>query len=125
MSALPDMIEHLQVDLQIHEDELILFYSLNDRVNELYGCILGLSDLTAPIIGNAIFGGMKMGIFDLMALLSLLYAIVLFIFNCGPHFVEDAKKFAEEHKRMRHSEVHLGTINLEQVKIRERRATIA
>ena len=103
--------------MHIHEDELILFYSLNDRVNELYGCVLGLSDLTAPIIGNSIHAGMGMGIFDLMALLSLVYAVILFIFNCGPNFVADDKKFKEDHKRMAHSDEYLGTVNLEDVQL--------
>jgi len=94
---------------------------LNDRVNEVYGCVLGLSDLTAPIIGNSLHHAMGMGIFDLMALLSLLYAVILFIFNCGPNFVADDKEFKEAHKKMEHSDAYLGTVNLEDVEIRERK----
>ena len=121
MATFPEILEHLQVDLYIHEDELVLFYSLNDRINELYSCVIGLSDLTTPLIGNSLFGAMGMKIFDLMALLSFLYAIAIFIFNCGPHFITEDAEFQEKLKRMRHSDVHQGTINLEDIKIKERK----
>ena len=104
MTTFPEMIEHLQVDLNIHKDDLILFYQLNDRVNEIFGCVLGIADLTAPIFGNLIHKEMGMAIFDLMALLSFINAFILFIFNCGCSFIRNDKKFKLQLKKMRDTE---------------------
>ena len=95
---IPEMLEHLQVDLKISEAKNEALYNkLNDKVNDLYGFIYALGDLSGPLIGAWLYGaaGMRHA-FDATALFAFGWALVLFVYNCGPNFIEENQRFEEE-----------------------------
>lgn len=95
---IPEMIERLQVQLQIAEGEdEVVDLRLNDQVNEAYTLIYALSSFVSPILGSQLY--LKYGFrttFDMVAAANLVYAGILFTFNCGPAVFLEDRKFKQE-----------------------------
>ena len=87
------------MDLQIHEDEEVLYNKLNDKVNDLYGFVFALTDFVSPLIGSKIYDrvGMRRE-FDYIAVFNVMIGIWFFIFNCGPDFIRENDIFVEQLK---------------------------
>ena len=94
---IPEMLERLQVNLNVAtgEDELI-DAQINDKCNDAYGLIYALSMFVGPLIGSAMnttFGSVKTC--DYLGFANLGFAVLLFIFNCGPFVYAENRKFQE------------------------------
>ena len=91
------MIERLQVDLKIREGENELVDgALNDKINDSYGFIFALSNFISPNIGASLIDNYKLNwrdICDYVANFNFIFAILLFIFNCGPFFIQENSIF--------------------------------
>ena len=92
-----------------------LFNSLNDKINEVFQAVFGLAEFTAPLFGNVLYLALNMSVFDLMSLFCLIYALVLFWFNCGAHFMSDDLNFKKELKKFQHSDEGGGVDDLENI----------
>jgi len=84
------MLEHLQVDLQIHEDDQKVFNELNDKVNDLYGFVFAFTNFISPLIGSKLYDhvGMRRA-FDCTSVFNMTIAVIFFVFNCGFNFKKD------------------------------------
>ena len=91
------MIERLQVDLQIKEGENELVDgTLNDKINDAYGFVFALSNFISPNIGASLIDNYKMDwrdVCDYVANFNFFFAILLFVFNCGPFFISENSIF--------------------------------
>ena len=89
---IPEMLERVQVDLNLVEGQDTHQLSvLNDKVNDAYGMAYALSQFVGPLIGGTLcdtFGPKETG--DYIAGFNVVFALILFVFNCGPRvFSED------------------------------------
>jgi len=91
------MLERLQVGLEVSEADEVLYGKLSDKVNDAYGFVYALSQFVSPNVGSAmqLSVGMR-ATFDYITLMDLLYALFLFIFNCGVFVVAENRRFVEK-----------------------------
>jgi hypothetical protein len=94
---LPDLIERLQVDLKIKEGENEEEEEmLNDKINDSYGIIYAMSNFVSPNIGSFLYENLQLSwplLCNYIGIMNFLFAIYLFIFNCGPNFLKEDKIF--------------------------------
>lgn len=92
---IPEMIERMQVKLNIREGEdEYVDAMLNDKCNDMYGLVYALSMFLGPLIGDALqsrFGYRTTC--DVFAYINFGWALILFIFNCGPMVIGENKRF--------------------------------
>ena len=83
------------------EDEAVDL-RLNDQVNKAYFLIYGLSSFLSPIIGSFIYTQFQMRkSFDIVATINVLFAVVLYAYNCGPDAVEENARFVQKLKNLK------------------------
>ena len=91
------MLERLQVDLEVSETDEVLYGKLSDKVNDAYGFVYALSQFVSPNVGSALQLGVGMrATFDFVTLMDLVYALFIFVFNCGIFFAAENRRFLDK-----------------------------
>ena len=74
-----------------------MYGKLNDKVNDSYGFIYAFTQFVAPLASSAVYDKWGMSTkFDITAIIFVCYAVVLMIFNCGPSFAAENRRFILE-----------------------------
>ena len=81
--------------------------ALNDKINEAYTLIFAISSFFSPLIGSKMY--LNYGFrttFDIIAGINVIFAIILFTFNCGFNVWNENRVFCEylEKKSERNTE---------------------
>jgi len=74
---------------------------------------MAFADFTSFLIGSNLYHSLQIGIFDLFALINLLYATILFVFNCGCFFRQENKQFKDNLANYLHNDNFEGNVNME------------
>ena len=74
-----------------------MYGKLNDKVNDAYGFVYALTQFIAPLVASQMYSAVGMqGKFDITAIMMFSFAVILMIFNCGPGFLGENRRFVEE-----------------------------
>jgi len=74
-----------------------MYGKLNDKVNDSYGFIYALTQFIAPLVSSQLYEAYGMRVkFDITAIAFFVVSILLCLFNCGPSFISENRKFVEE-----------------------------
>ena len=83
-------------------DDEALEFRLNDQVNEAYFLVYGFSSFLSPIIGSFIYARFEMKqTFDIVAIMNILFAILLYVQNCGPDVREENDEFVQKLEKLK------------------------
>ena len=85
--------------MKIPDDDAELYETLNEKVNDVYGFVFALANFVAPLAGSLLFtltNKNNCQTFDYASIFMAAFAIFLFIFNCGPFFLSEDRKFKLE-----------------------------
>ena len=77
---------------------------LNDKINDSYGIIYAMSNFVSPNIGSYLYENLQLSwplLCNYIGIMNFLFAIYLFIFNCGPNFLNEDKIFQKELEKLR------------------------
>ena len=86
------------MSLGIPSENEAQYNSLNDKIIDLYGFFNALAAFTAPLIGDLLYSYVQdiFYTFNITALLNVLFALFMIVFNCGANFRRTNFKFEHD-----------------------------
>lgn len=86
--------------------------SLNDKCNDAYGLVYASSMFVSPLIGSYISNKVHASkTCDIIAYANLAFAVVLFLFNCGPFVFQENRIFQAKLAELLPKEEEDGDLN--------------